>query len=162
MASLKLNGMRDAYQAICQLPASQQSDQHQLIATILDAESQSRSHQKTSLFLRLSKLKYAANINNLLFDPQRNLEKNIISSLADGAYIHRGHNVLISGATGCGKSYLASALGHQACLLGYRTLYYNMHKLNEHIAISKLDGSFLKWINNIQKVKLLIIDDFGI
>ena len=60
-----------------------------------------------------------------------------------------------------GKSYLASAFGHQACIMGYRTVYFNMNRLTEQIAMAKLDGSFLKWINSIQKAKLLILDDFG-
>ncbi len=162
MASMKLLGMKDAYKAISDLPASQQPDTHQCIATILDAEAQNRNIKKTNLFLRLSKLKYAANLNDILFDQQRNLDKNLIATLADCSYVNKGHNILITGATGCGKSYLACALGHQACLLGHRSVYFNMNRLSEQIALAKLDGSFLKWINYVQKTKLLIIDDFGI
>jgi DNA replication protein DnaC len=162
MNTMKLHGMKDAYKAISDLPAGKQPDTHQCIATILDAEQQMRNFKTTNLFLRLSKLKYSANIQDILFDKDRNLDKNIIATLADGAFIKRGHNILISGATGCGKSYIASALGHQACLLGYRTLYYNMNRLSEQIAMAKIDGSYLKWINYVQKAKLLIIDDFGI
>jgi DNA replication protein DnaC len=162
MASMKLLGMRDAYKAICTLPADKQPDTHQCIATLLDAEMQLRSDRRTSLFLRLSKLKYQASIQDIRYDSDRNLDKNIIATLADGSFISRGHNILICGATGCGKSYIASALGYNACLLGYKTLYFNMNRLCEHIAMSKMDGSFLKWINYVQKAKLVIIDDFGI
>lgn len=162
MSTMKLTGMRDAYKAITELPVDTQPDLHQCIATILDAESQMRILKTSNLFLRLSRLKYIANLNDLYFDKDRNLDKNAIATLADMSFIKRGHNILISGATGCGKSYLASAFGYQACLLGYRTLYFNMNRLAEHIALAKIDGSFLKWINNIQKAKLLIIDDFGI
>ncbi len=162
MASMKFDGMKDAYLAISQMPADKQPDTHQCIATILDAEKQMRIVKKTKFLLRLSKLKYQANINDIRYDTQRGLDKNTIAALADCNFINRGHNVLLTGATGCGKSYIASALGHQACLLGYRTLYFNMNRFIEQIAMAKIDGSFLKWLNRIQKAKLIILDDFGI
>jgi len=162
MASMKLDGMKEAYLAISQMPADKQPDTHQCIATILDAEQQMRSVKKTKLLLRLSKLRYQANINDIRYDSERKLEKRTIAALADCNYINRGHNVLLTGATGCGKSYIASALGYQACLLGYRVLYFNMNRFIEQIALAKIDGSFLKFLNRIKKAKLLILDDFGI
>jgi DNA replication protein DnaC len=159
---MKLTGMKDAYKVISELPANKQPDTHQCLATLLDAELQMRNFKTTNLYLRLSRLKYPATINDLAYNDDRNLDKNFIAALIDMNFVKRGHNILISGATGCGKSYIASAFGHQACLFGLRTLYFNMNRLAEQIAISKIDGSFLRLINNIQKAKLLIIDDFGI
>lgn len=63
-------------------------------------------------------------------------------------FIAKGENVLITGATGCGKSFLACAMGRSACLLGYRTLYYSMNKFLESLAQARLDGTYLKWIRN--------------
>lgn len=162
MSTMKLTGMKDAYKVISELPANKQPDTHQCLATLLDAELQMRNFKTTNLYLRLSRLKYPATINDLAYNDDRNLDKNFIAALIDMNFVKRGHNILISGATGCGKSYIASAFGHQACLFGLRTLYFNMNRLAEQIAISKIDGSFLRLINNIQKAKLLIIDDFGI
>jgi DNA replication protein DnaC len=162
MNTMKLSGMKEAYKAITEMPVDKQPDTHQCIATILDAEQQMRNFKTTNLFLRLSRLKYSANFHDILYAEERNLDKNTLATLVDMNFIKRGHNILITGSTGCGKSYLASAFGHQACLYGHRTLYYNMNRMAEHIALSKIDGSFLKWINYVQKVKLLIIDDFGI
>jgi DNA replication protein DnaC len=85
-----------------------------------------------------------------------------MAQLADCSYIKRPQNVLITGATGYGKSYIACALGHQACLLGYRTLYFNMNRLCEQIAVARVDGTYIKWINRIQKASLIILDDFGL
>jgi DNA replication protein DnaC len=159
---MKLTGMKEAYKAISELPANKQPDTHQCIATLLDAELQMRNFKTTNLYLRLSRLKYSASINDIAYDEERNLDKNSIAALIDMNFVKRGHNILITGATGCGKSFLASAFGHQACLFGLRTLYFNMNRLAEQINLSKIDGSFLKLLNNIQKAKLIIIDDFGI
>jgi len=82
--------------------------------------------------------------------------------LADGMFIDRAENILITGATGCGKSYLACALGRQACSLGYRVIYFGMNRFLERIAQSKLDGTFIKMLNQIEKTHLLILDDFGL
>lgn len=162
MSTMKLTGMKEAYKAISELPANKQPDTHQCIATLLDAELQMRNFKTTNLYLRLSRLKYSASINDIAYDEERNLDKNSIAALIDMNFVKRGHNILITGATGCGKSFLASAFGHQACLFGLRTLYFNMNRLAEQINLSKIDGSFLKLLNNIQKAKLIIIDDFGI
>lgn len=82
--------------------------------------------------------------------------------LADCAFIDRAVSILISGATGAGKSFLAYALGHQACVMGYKTLYLNLNRFTEKIMAAKLDGSFVKRLNQLEKVKLLILDDFGL
>jgi len=82
--------------------------------------------------------------------------------LADGAFIERGDTVLITGATGSGKSFLACALGRSACLLGYRTIYFSMNRFMDTVTQSRLDGTYLKWIKAISNHKLLIIDDFGL
>jgi DNA replication protein DnaC len=90
------------------------------------------------------------------------LNKNQIERLAGCDFIAKGENILISGSTGTGKSYIASAIGHQACLLGYKTLYFNTSKLFSILKMAKGDGSYIKEINRIEKQQLLILDDFGI
>ena len=162
MHKIKLDGMAASYKAITDLPADQHPDTHECIATLVEAELQSRSHKRTNMLLRLSKLRYRASIHDLKYNDNRNLSKQLMAQLADCSYIDRAHNITITGATGCGKSFVACALGHQACLFGYRTLYFNMNRLCEHIAVAKVDGTYIKWINKIQKASLLILDDFGL
>ena len=91
----------------------------------------------------------------------RNLEKNQLLRLAQCDYITRGESVLISGPTGSGKSFLASALGHQSCVKGYRTLYYILQKLLAKLRMGKADHSYHKQIRAIEKADLVILDDFG-
>lgn len=162
LKQMKLHGMADAYQAILGLPVNQHPDTHELLARLIDAEKQHRAHRRTELFLRLSKLRYRTTLGQIDCSESRNLKKEHLIALADQGYLKRGENILITGATGCGKSYLACALGHQACLLGFRTLYFNMNRLTEQIALAKADGTLIKWLNKIQKARLIILDDFGL
>ena len=162
MQKMKLTGMADSYGAILDLPISKQPDTHECIATLVDAEIQNRSHRRTQMLLRLSKLRYHTSLQEISYNKNRNLEKEQVARLADCSFIERAENLFITGATGCGKSFLACALGNQACLMGHRTLYYNMNRFCEQLAIAKVDGTFIKWINRIQKASLIIIDDFGL
>jgi len=162
MQKMKLNGMAVSYKSITDLPIDKQPDTHQCIATMVDAELQSRAHKKTTMLLRLSKLRYRASIQDIICSNQRNLSKQQVAKLADCSFIDRTENILITGATGCGKSYLACALGHQACLLGYRTLYFNLNRFIEELAVAKVQGTYIKWMNRIRKAPLVIFDDFGL
>lgn len=162
LQQLKLRGMASSYEAMMQLPIHKQPESHDLLANLLQAEIQYRQHQRRELLLRLGKLRYQSGLETIICSPQRNLTKQQLGQLADCAFIGRAENILISGATGCGKSYLACALGNQACLMGHRTLYLNMNRFCERLALSRLDGTYLKILNHIEKIRLLILDDFGL
>lgn len=162
LKELKLQGMVRSYEAVLQLPVNQHPESHALIAQLAEAERQSRTQYKTQLYLKLSKLRYAGSLEEISYTASRNLTKEQILQLADCSYIDRSENILISGATGSGKSFLACALGNQACVMGYKTLYLNLNRFTEKIMIAKLDGSFVKLLNQLDKVSLLILDDFGL
>ena len=159
---MKLMGMAACYEAILALPINQHPEAHEMLTLLMDAEQQYRSRRKMELFLRLSKLRYRATLQDIDCCADRNLKKEQVITLADGGYLQRGENILITGATGCGKSYLACALGHQACVQGWRVLYFNMNRFTEQIALAKTDGTLIKWLNRIKKAKLIILDDFGL
>lgn len=162
MKELKLQGMASAYQALLQLPINKQPEAHEMLASLIDAELQHRQHKRMTMFIRLSKLRYQATIQDIDCSEKRNLSKEKIVMLADCSYIERGENVLLTGATGCGKSFLACALGNTACVQGYRTLYLNMNRFTEQIALAKTDGTLIKWLDRMKKAKLIILDDFGL
>lgn len=162
MKRLKLSGMASAYEATLTLPINQHPPAHEMIATLVDAEVQYRAQRRMELFLHTSKMRYRATLSDIQCSEERNLQPDKIAALADGAYIARAENILITGATGCGKSFLACALGHQACATGYRTLYFNLNRLSEQIAIAKTDGTLIKWLNLLKKAQLIILDDFGL
>ena len=159
---LKLKGMTQAYQSLVSLPVHEQVTLHQGIAHLTEAELLHRSHQKTQLYLNLSKLRYDAVLENIQCSETRNFTRDQLLYFIDGSFIERAENVLITGATGCGKSYLACALGRQACTLGYKVLYLGMSRFMEKINQAKLEGNYLKLLNQIEKNQLIILDDFGL
>lgn len=162
MQGLRLSGMYHAYKSQLELPLNQQLEGHELIAHLLHAEQLTRYNEKTAYYLKLAKLRLPATLEQVESSASRNLSKQQLATLAEGLYISNGENILITGATGCGKSFLACALGHQACLQGYKTTYLNMNRLIEKVTLSKLDGSYIKLLNHLEKQTLIILDDFGL
>jgi len=159
---LRLQGMYHAYRSQLELPLDQQLDGHDLIAQLVQSEALNRSNEKTAWYLKLAKLRLPATVEKIEGGPARNLSKQQMATPIEGRYLQQGENVLITGSTGCGKSYLACALGHQACLQGYKTSYLNMNRLIEKVTLSKLDGSYIKLLNHLERQTLIILDDFGL
>ena len=129
---------------------------------MLQAEEEDRKNRRFERLRKNARFRYQASIEELYLDPSRGIDKSLISELAKGDYIARGESVLISGASGCGKSFLASALGHHACAQGYKVAYYNLQKLFIRTKMARLDGSIYKFFEKTAKTDLLIIDDFGL
>lgn len=162
LKQLKLHGMADVYQAVLSLPVQEQPTIHQFIARLAEAETQHRIHLRTQTYLRQSKLRYNAVLEQVYCNPVRNLTQDNLMPIADCGFIERSENILITGATGSGKSYLACAIGRQACSFGYKTLYLGMTRFLERISQSKLEGTYIKMLNQVEKTHLLILDDFGL
>lgn len=162
MKSLRLSGMARRYEATLQLPVHEIQDPHSMLAMLVQAEIEYREHARTEKYLRYSKLRYHALPEDILCTSERGITREQVLRLSDGTFIERGENVLITGATGCGKSFLACALGRSSCLLGFRTLYFSMNKFLDALAQARLDGTYLRWIKGISSNRLLILDDFGL
>lgn len=162
LSQLKLHGMSRAYQALLSMPLQDQPSLNQFMARLAEAEIQERAQKKTEMFLLQSKMRYHAVLEQVHCNANRNLEREKLMMVADCTFIERAENLLICGATGCGKSYLACAIGRQACIFGYRTMYFGMNRFLERISSSKLDGTYVKLLNQIEKTHLIIFDDFGL
>ncbi|RYD54205.1 MAG: ATP-binding protein [Sphingobacteriales bacterium] len=162
LKQLKLQGMSQCYEAILDMALHEQPEAHALIGMLAEAEASQRVLHRTQLYTKLAKLRYSTHLEQINCTPGRGITKEQLMLLADGSYIERSENILITGATGCGKSYLACALGKQACMKGYRALYYSMNRLIEQLSLARLDGTYIKWLNQIARVPLLILDDFGL
>jgi DNA replication protein DnaC len=162
LKELKLYGMASCYDVQLNQPAEKQVDAHTLIAMLSEAEAVHRIHQRTNLYLRLARLRYSVLPEQIHCSHERNLSKELLQLLSETAFIDNAENVLITGATGCGKSYLACALGRKACINGFKTIYHPMSRFIELVATSRLDGSYTKLLNTISKTPLLVLDDFGL
>jgi DNA replication protein DnaC len=159
---LGLKGMYNLYKHINDQPIHKHPDAHEMVALLADAEMNNKLVNRTSRLKSKSKLRYQAILADIKIDAERNITKSQMIQLGSGDYVTKAQNIIITGATGCGKTYLASALGHQACLQGTATLYLNLNNFMERIAVAKLDRTYMKFIEQLCKIKLLILDEFGI
>jgi DNA replication protein DnaC len=161
MQRLKLTGMRTCYEGLLQAKNSQGISNDEMINILLQAEWEERENKKMTRRLQNARFRYRASMEEIDYVNPRGIDKTQLQRLSDASYIDRSENILITGATGVGKSYIASALGHQACLMGYKVVYFNAQKLFAMLRMSKADESYFKEIKSIAKQELLIIDDFG-
>lgn len=162
MRGLMLSGMADHYQSVLSMPAHLQPESPVLLPQLLEAELLYRNHRRTQTAIKNARFRYQASVEEIICSQDRNLSRETLAMLADGSYIDRGENIIISGATGCGKSFLASALGYQACMQGRKVAYFSLPKLLQQLKSDKLDGSFRKEAERIEKMNLLILDDWGL
>ena len=126
------------------------------------AETEYRNPRRTDRLIQMARFRYQASIAEINYLPTRNLERSMVASLVDNEYIKKGDFIVITGATGCGKSYLATAFGYQACKMGIKTMYISMKTMFDQLKLAKIDGTYLKYMDKIAKSSLLIIDDFGL
>lgn len=130
---------------------------------LLEAEANERSNKKIKRLLSGAKLKdHQAILEELEYSAKRGLERSVILSLASCEYISKGQNILITGATGVGKSFLAQAFAKKAIFQGYSARYYRVTRILEEIKLARLDGTYTKTLARIAKYNLLILDDFGV
>jgi DNA replication protein DnaC len=162
MKQMKFYGMAAMFRTIIEDGRTMALTSDELVSLLIEAEWDDRNNRRIERHLRNARFRYRANLEQTYFDIERNLDKNLFMRLAECTYIDRGENIMITGSTGIGKSYIASALGNQACTLGYKVLYTNSNKLFSRLKMAKADGSYLKEISRIEKQDLLIMDDFGL
>ncbi|MEZ8224583.1 IS21-like element helper ATPase IstB [Vibrio splendidus] len=131
------------------------------LGLLLEHELVNRDHTKIQRLKRQAKLRVSASGNQLDYRPERGLQRKQMGELLSGIYLQKRQNILITGPTGAGKTYVACALAEQACEQHYATRYYRLNRLLDDLSSSRLDGSYQKVLMALSKKSLLIIDDWG-
>ncbi len=163
LRALRLRAMSETYVAQRQDQSILAMDFDARLALLVDAEVLSRENRKLTRYLKEAKLRIAqACLEDLDYAPRRDLDRTLIRQLATCQWIVEHRNVLITGATGVGKTYVACALGHQACRQGYRTLYRRLPRLFQELALARADGSYATLLARFARIDCLIIDDWGL
>jgi len=162
MRQMKFFGMVRAFRTSIENGSMIQLTGDEMVSMLIDAEWDDRNNRRIERQMRNAKFRYKANIEQLHFDIDRNLDKNQFMRMAECTFIGRKENLLITGSTGIGKSFIASAIGNQACTLGFKVLYANTTKLFTRLKMAKADGSYIREVAKIERQDLLILDDFGL
>ena len=162
MRKMKFFGMHRTFKTSLESGRQDDCTPDEIIAELVQAEWDERQNRAIEQKLKLAKFRYKASIENVQYDANRNMDKNQVMRFAECDFIARHENILITGSTGIGKSYMATAIGHQACCLGYRVQYHNTSKLFGKLKMARADGSYLREVAKLERQHLLILDDFGI
>jgi len=162
MKQMKLYGMHGAFKTAIETGKTDDYTLDDFMSMIIDAEWDDRNTRKIQRMIKNARFHYKASIENVIYEQSRNIDKTKLLRLAECSFIDQCDNVLVTGSTGAGKSYVATALGYQACIEGYRVMYFNTTKLFSKLKMAKADGSYLKELTRIQRQHLIILDDFGL
>jgi DNA replication protein DnaC len=162
LLSMKLSGMAASLQTLYETRKLHELSLNDGLQLLVQAEKDQRWSNRYARLIKNANFRYDASIEQLNTSQARGIDAGLVNTLAVGNYIRNGEAIIATGCSGCGKSFLISALGHQACRQGYAVVYYNVQKLMTHLKVARLDGSLLKIMERLAKVDLLILDDFGL
>ena len=162
LSQLRLNGMGHSWKAMQETRRHNELSLQEGLEILLQAEQQDRQNRRFERLRKNARFRYQASIEEIRYDASRGINNGLIARLATGEYLSQGESVLVTGAAGCGKSFIASALGHQACAQGYKVAYFNTQKLFMKTKMSRAEGTIFKLFERISKTDLLILDDFGL
>ena len=162
LRALRLTGMVEALEEQLRTRAASELDFTDRLALLIEREKTAREDRRFSRLLRGARLRMQACVEDIDFRSPRGLDRSVILRLASCEWIHSHQTVLITGATGTGKSYLACALAHSACRQGLSTRYYRFSRMLSDLALARADGSYGKLLEKLAKTQLLLLDDFGL
>ena len=162
MREMRLLGMISAFRETFSTGMQNKFTVDEMVAHLIDAEWDERYNRKFNTLLKSADFRYKSSIEEIDYKPSRKIDRNMILRFSTCDWIKKGESIIITGSTGAGKSFMACALGHKACVHRHHVGYYNCMKLFSHLKYSKADGSYFKEMNKIKKQDLIILDDFGL
>lgn len=162
LKTMRLFGMHDAFQGLLKAATLKKYTHEEMMAHLVQSEWEDRDKRRIERLLKNAKFRYHATMADINYSHPRQLDKGLMLRLSSCEYIAKAQNVIFVGPTGVGKSYIASALGHQACLQGFKTFYASTYKLFSNLKKGKADGSYYSMLKKIEKQQVLILDDFGL
>ena len=162
LGKMRLQGFEKAYREITENAQQEKFTTDELIAHLVDAEFDDKYNKKLSRLVKQAKFKQQASLEQINYLHQRGLDKNYLLRLQNCDWIKKSRDLLITGSTGVGKSFIACALGFQACVHEFKVMYITANKLFDKLLLAKADGTYFKYIDAISRVQLFIIDDFGL
>ncbi|MDR2732463.1 MAG: IS21-like element helper ATPase IstB [Fibromonadaceae bacterium] len=161
LRAMRLYGMHDAFKTSLENTLKEQMTQDQFIAHLVASEWDNRRNRAIERAIKAASFRYNAFMEEIDYSYERGLDRNQVERLAALEFVKENKNLFITGPTGTGKSYLATALGNKACRDGYRVLYASTAKLMSQLKIAKMKGTILADLKRIEKTELLILDDFA-
>ncbi|MBN1462670.1 MAG: IS21-like element helper ATPase IstB [Paludibacteraceae bacterium] len=162
LLTLRMNGFARAYREIITNVQQDKFTADEIIAHLVDAEFDDKYNKKLQRLVKQARFKLQASFEQLNYIQPRGLDKNQVLRLQTCDWIKKSTDLLITGPTGVGKSFIACAIGNQACINEFKVIYTTANKLFDSMVFAKADGTYLKLLDNISKTALLIIDDFGL
>jgi len=162
MKHLRLLGMASVYHQSLSAHLYRDHTLDQFTALLIDQEWEDRQNRRIKSLIRQAGFKLSVSPHDIDYTTSRNLDKNQLERLLGLQFIKQAENIIFTGPTGVGKSHLAQAIGVTACGMLYRVEYHSTIRLMEQMKIAKLDGSYLKLLKRLQKVQLLVLDDFAL
>jgi DNA replication protein DnaC len=162
MKELKLYGMAGAFQNTLETGIVSNYTFDELLTHLVDSEWDDRNNRRRERLRKAAGFRYTASFEEIDFDFKRNLDKNLMLRFSDSSWIKEHKDIIITGPTGIGKSYIGSALGHQACNHAYKVLYFLSSRLLGELKEARINGTYLKKLKKICNADLLILEDFGL
>jgi len=162
LRQLKLTGMVQGFADQLSTSSYDPLSFEERLGLLVDLETNERENRRLKTRLTQAKLRQKASIEDIDFATHRGLDRSLILSLANCKWITEGLNLIVTGPTGIGKSYLACAMGHKACLRGFTVKYFRVSRLFSELRIAEGDGSYPRMLKKLAKTQLLILDDWGL
>jgi len=162
LQALRLAGMARALEDQQRLPEIESLSFEERLGLLVDREMTDRENLRLKNRLRQARLRQPAALEDIDFRHPRGLDKSLIAQLSSCHWVQEHHNILLTGPTGCGKTFLACALAHKACQEGYTVRYLRLPRLFHDLQIAKGDGRYLKLLAALAKIDLIVLDDWGL